>query len=96
MKLDPLLAPAVIGVLVTSLIDDGWRIEFSNMDGGGLHIYGAPNGEPIPEPGEVIYWAKLQPTNDAPDVIVDYSTQIEWMVSLKPVFDFAAKWGDDN
>lgn len=46
---DELLEHAIVGRLIACLLDDGFRLEVSDKAGGGLHIYGAPDGGPLPK-----------------------------------------------
>jgi len=83
-----ILEDAIIGKLVTTLIDEGFRIEMSDQDGGGLFVYACENGGKMPK-GGFKYWARLVPGNGA-DVIVDHTMNLETV--LKPVNDFAAQF----
>lgn len=79
------LEQAIIGKLVTTLIDDGFRVELSDQDGGGLFLYASVDGGERPVDGYV-YWVKLVPGNGH-DIIVDYTTNLE--TTLLPVIEFA-------
>lgn len=73
---DQVLENAIIGKAIAELIDNGYRIEMSDNDGGGLYIYAIPNnGPPRPE-GGYSHWVKLEPGNGA-SVISDYTTNLE-------------------
>ena len=66
---------SVIGELVMSLTEDGFRIEFCSQDGGGLYMYAAPDGGQKPKDGWK-YWLRLVEGNGA-DIISDYSVNLE-------------------
>lgn len=86
-----ILEDAIVGKVVSALIDDGYRVEMCDQDGGGLFVYAASleeNDGRKPR-GGFRYWVKLIPGNGA-DVISDYSTNLE--NALKPVNEFAAKY----
>lgn len=85
-----ILEDAIVGRLIGALVDDGFRIEISDQDGGGLFVYAAEDGGAKPKDG-FKFWARLQPGNGA-DVIVDYTTNLEAL--LKPVNAFAASFAD--
>jgi hypothetical protein len=70
------------------LLDEGFRLEVSDQDGGGLFVYAAEEGGTKPLTGYV-YWVRLTPGNGA-DVITDYTTNLETII--KPVNDFAAQY----
>lgn len=89
-KWEQILEDVVIGKLVSTLIDEGFRIEISNQDGGGLFIYGVPDNGEKPETG-FDYWAHLVPGN-GPDIIVDYSLNLDTM--MKPVNEFTSQFID--
>jgi hypothetical protein len=46
-----LLEDAIIGKVVTALVDEGFRLEMSDQDGGGLFVYAAEDGGEKPEGG---------------------------------------------
>lgn len=83
-----LLEDAIVGKVVTSLIDEGFRVEVSDQDGGGLFVYAAPDGGNKPKTG-YDYWVRLVPGNGT-DVIVDYTTNLEAVI--KPANDLAAQF----
>jgi hypothetical protein len=83
-----ILEHAIIGKVIEAMIDDGYRLEISDQDGGGLFVYAAPNGEEKPKDGYK-FWVRLVSGNGA-DVISDYTTNLE--ATLKPVNDFAAQF----
>jgi hypothetical protein len=85
MTWESILENAIIGATVTALVEDGFRLELSDQDGGGFHIYAAPDGGEKPCNGYK-YWVKLVLGNGA-DVIVDYTTNLE--ATLAPVNKFA-------
>lgn len=65
----------IIGELVLNLIDNGFRVEISDSDGGGLFVYAAPDGGEKPE-GGYEYWVRLVEGNGC-DIISDFSTRTE-------------------
>lgn len=85
-----MLESAIIGAAIMALINNGFRVEVSDRDGGGLFIYAAPDGGARPQ-GGYAHWILLVPGNGA-DVISDYSINLETV--LQPVNDFAARWAD--
>jgi len=91
MTWDQILEDAIIGKVVTTLVEASFRIEVSDQDGGnGLFVYAAADGGSKPK-GGYDYWVRLMPGNGA-DVIVDYTTNLEAI--LKPVSEFAAKFAN--
>jgi len=62
----------IIGELISNLVENGFRIEISDQDGGGLFVYAAPYDEVKPDDGYK-YWVRLVEGNGC-DIIVDYST----------------------
>ena len=86
--LNAIIEDAIIGKVVTALIDEGFRIEASDQDGGGLFIYAAEDGGKKPKDG-YNYWVRLVPGNGA-DVLSDYTTNLETV--LKPVNEFAEQF----
>jgi hypothetical protein len=88
MSWNEILEDAIIGKTLMALVDDGYRVEVSDQDGGGLFIYAAEDGGEKPEDGYK-FWVRLVPGNGA-DVIVDYTTNLE--NTLKPANDFAAQF----
>ena len=89
-KWEEILEDAIIGKIVSTLINDGFRVEVSDQDGGGLHIYAAPDGGDMPE-GGYKHWVRLTLGNGA-DIISDCSTNLEAI--LKPAEDFARQYQD--
>lgn len=85
MDWDQLLEDAIVGKLLAALIDDGYRLEICDQDGGGLFVYAAEDGGTRPKEG-YNFWVRLSLGNGA-DVIVDYTTNLE--ATLKPINDFA-------
>lgn len=83
-----ILEDAIVGKLVATLIDEGFRVEMSDQDGGGLFVYAAEDGGQRPEDG-FKYWVRLVPGNGA-DVLVDFTANLEKII--KPVNDFAAQF----
>ena len=88
------LTNSVIGYLVIALIDDGYRVELSNDDGGGLHLYAAANGKEIPPAGHVKSWVRLIPENSPAGCVHDYTTDLEEI--MKPVLAFASALDDEG
>lgn len=79
---------AILGRIVTVLVEDGFRVELSDQDGGGLHVYASPDNGDITVDG-AYHWLRLTPGNDeACGFITDYSVNLE--ETLKPVFEFIA------
>lgn len=91
MNWNQLLEDAIMGKLIGALVDDGYRVQVSDQDGGGLFVYAMPDGKEFPRAtsGAICHWAKLVPGN-GPDMISDYSTNLE--KTLKPVNEFAAQY----
>lgn len=87
-----ILEDAIMGRLVTTMIDAGFRVQLCDQDGGGLFLYAKDADEPegVPEDGYKM-WVRLVPGNGA-DLIVDYTTNLE--DTLKLVNGFARKWQD--
>lgn len=83
-----ILEDAIVGMAISALIEDGYRLEMSDQDGGGLFIYAAADGGRKPK-GGYKHWIRLVPGNGL-DVIVDYTTNLE--PTIKLVNDFAAKF----
>lgn len=86
MDWNRILEDAIVGRLIGTLIEEGYRVEISDQDGGGLFVYAEPDGGEKPVDGWN-YWVRLQPGNGA-DVIVDHTTNLESV--LAPVSAFAA------
>ena len=81
------LEDAILGKIVMTLLDDGFRVILSNQDGGGLYLYANPgNAEEIPE-GGYKYWVRLTPGNGV-DFITDYTVNLDEI--MKPVEEFIA------
>jgi hypothetical protein len=87
MSPNQLIENAIVGHLMLTLIDAGFRLEASDMDGGGLHIYAYPDAAKPSSRAD--YWVRLTPGNGA-DIITDYSTNL--VETMKPVDDFAEQW----
>ena len=84
---DSTLENAILGKIVMTLLDDGFRVILSDQDGGGLYLYANPdNGDQEPE-GGYKYWIRLTPGNGV-DFITDYTINLEKI--MKPVEDFIA------
>ena len=88
IDMNEIIEEAIIGKVAMALVGDGYRIEMSDLDGGGLFVYAAPDGGHRPK-GGYNYWVRLVPGNGA-DVIVDYTTNLE--TTIKPVNDFAEQF----
>lgn len=83
-----ILEDAIVGKLVTTLVDEGFRVEMSDQDGGGLFVYAVENGGKMPK-GGFNYWVKLVPGNGA-DVISDFTINLTEII--KPANDLAARF----
>lgn len=79
-----ILEDAIVGKLIATLVDESFRVEISDQDGGGLFVY-AYDGDR--RPAKFDHWVRLVPGN-GPDVIVDYTTNLE--DTLKSVNAFAS------
>lgn len=66
---------SIVGELVLTLTEQGFRVELCALDGGGLHLYAVIDGEEKPADGWK-YWVKLVEGN-GPNIISDYSVNIE-------------------
>lgn len=88
MRWNDILEHAIVGKLIETMVDAGFRVELSDQDGGGLFLY-AWNTERRPSAGQFNHWVKLVPGNGA-DVISDFTTNLE--TTLKEVNDFAATY----
>lgn len=88
MSMNEMVESAIIGKLLIALVDEGFRVEISDQDGGGLFVYAAADGGSKPKSG-YNYWIRLVPGNGS-DVIVDYTTNLE--TTIKPINDFAAQF----
>ncbi len=84
-----LLEDAIIGKTIAALIDDGFRLEISDQDGGGLFIYATEDGGEKPAAG-YNYWVRLVLGNGT-DVIVDYTANLE--TTLESVNKFTEQFG---
>lgn len=87
-KWESILEDAIVGKVIGALIDDGYRLEVSDQDGGGLFVYAAEDGGEKPKAGYQ-FWVRLVLGNGA-DVISDYTANLE--ETLKPVNEFAAQF----
>lgn len=83
-----ILEDAIIGKVLSALVEDGYRVEASDQDGGGFFLYAAEDGGSKPRDGYK-HWVRLVLGNGA-DVIVDYTTSLE--ATIKPAQDFAAQF----
>lgn len=89
IKLVEVLEHAIVGKLVETLIEGGFRVELCDQDGGGLHLYAGDleeNNGAKPKDGWS-YWVRLVPGNGA-DIISDYTINLEALI--KPVNAFAS------
>lgn len=68
-----------VGALVAAFLDEGYRVELCDQDGGGLFLYAAPDAGEKPETGWN-YWIRLIPGNKE-DIIVDYTANLESLVA---------------
>lgn len=89
MNMNQLVEDAILGRLITTMIDDGFRIEISDQDGGGLYLYAVADGGFKPETGYE-YWIRLNLGAGPTSVIADYSTNLE--ATISSVNDFAASF----
>lgn len=89
-KWSDLLEDVIVGKVVMRLLEEGFRLEISDQDGGGLFVYAAAMGGTKPK-GGYEYWVRLVPGN-GPDMIVDYTTNLETI--LKPAHEFSAQYRD--
>ena len=81
----------IIGAAVMALVDESYRVELCDQDGGGLYLYAALDGGEIPTTG-ADYWIRFTTDNDsASDCITDYSTNLETI--LAPVLALAESLG---
>ena len=85
MNMTQLLEDAILGKIVNALVTNGFRVEVSDQDGGGLYVYAAAGGGQKSADG-YDYWVRLVPGNGS-NYISDYSTNLESV--LKPVNAFA-------
>lgn len=83
MRWNNILEHAIVGKLIETMIDAGFRVELSDQDGGGLFLYAWRTER---RPTEYNHWVKLVPGNGA-DVISDFTTNLE--TTLKEVDAFA-------
>jgi hypothetical protein len=88
MAWNQLLEDILMGKVITALVDQGYRIEISDQDGGGLFIYAAENGGKRPREGYK-YWVNVVPGNGA-DFISNYTTKLETLMA--PINKFAEQW----
>lgn len=95
INLNQLIREAVIGRLVMALVEEGYRVELSDQDGGGLHLYAAPDGGQIAD-GECRRWIKLVPDNAPEAIFSDWSTARGWEKTFKPVMDFASMFDEEG
>jgi hypothetical protein len=87
MEMSNFLMQAIIGRIVLDMIDEGYRVQMSDQDGGGLFLYAMPDAEDFPAQQRAVnHWIRLQPENNGADIISDYSTNLE------SIIDPIAKW----
>lgn len=87
-----ILIDSALGRLIGTLIEDGFRVELSDQDGGGLYLYAYPDNGNCPKTGAE-YWIRLEPSNSPESFIVDYTTNLESVI--RSVFDFAESFVND-
>lgn len=80
------LENAIIGRVCTALLDDGYRIELSDQDGGCLFVYAWQTEK---RPARHTHWVRLTLGNGA-SVLTDYTTNLESV--LASINTFAAQW----
>lgn len=88
MNWSNILEDAIVGKLIGALVDNGFRLEMSDQDGGGLFVYAVEDGGEKPAEGYK-FWVRLTPGNGA-DVVTDYTTNLE--AAMEPVNLFAAQF----
>lgn len=84
MNWNQILEDAIVGKLVVCLVDEGFRVEISNVDGGGLFVYAAPDGGYQPKDGWK-YWVRLVPGNNV-GIIVAYTSNLEDVIKDVLIF----------
>lgn len=87
MRWNDILEHAIVGKLVETLIDEGYRVELSDQDAGGLFCYAWQDERP--SAGKFTRWVRLVPGFGA-DVIADFTTNLE--ATLDEVNKFAAQY----
>lgn len=87
MKWNDVLENAIVGAAVAALVDDGFRVEMSDQDGGGMFAYAWKTAKR--PAGGFAFWIKFVPGNGV-DVLSDYTTNLEAV--LKEVNAFAAQY----
>lgn len=91
INLNQTLEDAILGKIIFVLLEQSFRVEISDQDGGGLFVYAYPdNGQSPPEGAE--YWISLVPGNGV-DFVSDFSVNLEQ--TLKPVNDFIEMFDND-
>lgn len=83
-----LLEDAIIGKVIAALVENSYRIEISDQDGGGLFVYAAEYNGHKPCDGYA-FWVRLTLGNGM-DVITDYTTNLEKLMA--PINAFAASF----
>lgn len=86
MKPNTLFANAVIGMIVTELLEANYRVEVYSDEISSPYIYAYPDGAEVSEVAE--YWVLLHLDNDPIHIISDYSVNLEKV--LAPVNKFCA------
>lgn len=90
-KWNSILKWAVVGHLVDTMIDFGYRIQFCDQDGGGLFMYAMVDAKEF-EGNSIDTWVKLNIDNDVTDIIVDYNINLEEVINC--VNEFVKKFED--
>ena len=85
MNWNQVLEDAFVGKLITTLVDEGYRLEVSDQDGGGLFVYAVEDGGEKPADGYTC-WVRLVPGNGA-NIITDHTVNLKDV--LEPVHAFA-------
>jgi len=80
-----ILEDAILGKVISCLLDHGFRVVVSDQDGGGLHVYGMADNGFMGAADKADCFVKCVPGNGA-DFISDYSTSLEKVI--KPANDF--------
>lgn len=80
-----ILEHAITGKVIETLLDQGFRIEISDQDGGGLYIYCSPDNKEFEQGKERKYWIRLVPGNGV-DLVNDYSTNLKKPMKLVEQF----------
>lgn len=81
------LEHALLGHVISCMVDAGYRVIVSDQDGGGLFVYGIADGGEKRPAGGYTYWVRCVPGNGA-DFISDYSTNLESVLAPANAFAF--------